>query len=1097
MLRKSFGKATAYLCAGLLLFNAAFCSFIPGSSVKASSDLSSSYNWKPVKIGGGGLVTGVIVHPKVDNLVYCRTDVGGAYKWNSTKLEWEQLITSKSVPLEVINAEDPNKGEGVIRSGTYKIESIAIDPSDPNILYVAGGDSASKPGVLLKSTNQGASFELTGLSVPMEGNGNCRTDGERISVDPNNSNIVYYGSRSQGLWRSTDGGINWSQISTSIIPEGIKVGSNTVGINEIIFDVSSGVDAANMTKRIYTPVAGVGIYMSEDGGSTWSSIYSLTSKYALEMQVVQGTLFASILNSGMKKYIPGLRWSDISPNNSIKTFTVDYHDSNRIYACTAGFKQFYRSTDGGSTWTLLGTHTSSVEAREYFNSDNIPWVKNSTVRSWLSPGQILLDPRKSGVIWFSEGMGMWRSTNISDTQNTPTFYNISMGIEEMISNDIQVAGNGNVITNTWDRVGFLHTDVDQFPNAQIGLTDDFTDGNSIESAPGNPNFLVQAIADHRLTLGDKNFSGYSTDGGNTWTRFSSISGDSNNPKVLKFGEIAVSAGNTDKMVWLPRNGPNAVYYTTDCGSSWNQGIISGYSNNNQYYFENKRALASDESIEGRFYLYSWNPGTIFRSDDSGATWTQTSATLPNYAYHGQMRSAPGRSGHLWFATGFDYRPSTAGGLHFSSNGGDSFTKITGVEQCWAVGFGKAETAEGHPTIFIHGKVNGQWGVFRSTDQGVTWDYLVDYPLGLFNKVNAITGDPNIFGRVYVAINGNSFVYGDLKTGTPSPTPTLTPTPTIAPTLTPTPIPSGTILESGIYRARQVGERVHIERSLTAGRGDYDADGDGWALVGRTNGAGENGELIAFYVQDGTPYAVLKAYTVQLGWHFRLITPPYLSTVEKGQTRITPVLQQFNLDAAVPLEQGLRQQLKIDAGVNLIINPRYIFQPTPTPTPTPKSVTVSVYSTADSTVMSSTPDKNYGSSPSVDCYTNNANALKNGYFKFDLSEIPGQITGAMLSVFCWNVGSPNEVTVIHLEDDNWTENGITWSNRPTSGTTLTTSWNILKNQINSLDVTEAVQGEMSGNKTISFQVYDNGKWLQLYGKEKGDSFRPELVVTYIP
>lgn len=132
------------------------------------------------------------------------------------------------------------------------------------------------------------------------------------------------------------------------------------------------------------------------------------------------------------------------------------------------------------------------------------------------------------------------------------------------------------------------------------------------------------------------------------------------------------------------------------------------------------------------------------------------------------------------------------------------------------------------------------------------------------------------------------------------------------------IRDSSILESGIYRARQVGERVHIERSLTAGLDDYDAGGDGWALVGRTNGAGENGELVAFYVQDETPYAVLKAYTVQLGWHYRLITPPYLTKVTKGQTRITPVLQRFNLDAGVQLEQALRQQLEIDPRVDLII-----------------------------------------------------------------------------------------------------------------------------------------------------------------------------------
>mgnify|MGYP005841008841 CR=1 FL=1 len=103
---------------------------------------------------------------------------------------------------------------------------------------------------------------------------------------------------------------------------------------------------------------------------------------------------------------------------------------------------------------------------------------------------------------------------------------------------------------------------------------------------------------------------------------------------------------------------------------------------------------------------------------------------------------------------------------------------------------------------------------------------------------------------------------------------------------------GLILTDGIYRARQVGDRVHIERTVSAGVGDYDADGDGWALVGRTNGAGENGKLTAFYVQQDVPYAIVKSYTVQMGEHYRLITPPTLDKVKKGQTRITPVLSRF-------------------------------------------------------------------------------------------------------------------------------------------------------------------------------------------------------------
>lgn len=124
----------------------------------------------------------------------------------------------------------------------------------------------------------------------------------------------------------------------------------------------------------------------------------------------------------------------------------------------------------------------------------------------------------------------------------------------------------------------------------------------------------------------------------------------------------------------------------------------------------------------------------------------------------------------------------------------------------------------------------------------------------------------------------------------------------------------------IYRARQVNERVHIERNVVnAKMGDYDSDNDGWALVGRTNGAGENGELVAFYIKDQVPYAVVKAYTVQMGWHYRLITPPDLAVVKKGQTRITPVLDRFTLDETVPFRQALCEHLSLPADYPILMN----------------------------------------------------------------------------------------------------------------------------------------------------------------------------------
>jgi uncharacterized protein YjdB len=94
------------------------------------------------------------------------------------------------------------------------------------------------------------------------------------------------------------------------------------------------------------------------------------------------------------------------------------------------------------------------------------------------------------------------------------------------------------------------------------------------------------------------------------------------------------------------------------------------------------------------------------------------------------------------------------------NGGSSFSKIAGFDECWAIGFGKvASSSQGYPTIFVYGRYNGAWGLFRSVNQGSTWVKCTTYVLDRVNAVNDITGDPDVFGKVYVAMGATGFAYG--------------------------------------------------------------------------------------------------------------------------------------------------------------------------------------------------------------------------------------------------------------------------------------------------------------------------------------------------
>jgi hypothetical protein len=99
-----------------------------------------------------------------------------------------------------------------------------------------------------------------------------------------------------------------------------------------------------------------------------------------------------------------------------------------------------------------------------------------------------------------------------------------------------------------------------------------------------------------------------------------------------------------------------------------------------------------------------------------------------------------------------------------------------------------------------------------------------------------------------------------------------------------------VLTSGSFRALQNpgDRRVYIERAMSAGIDPFDSPpSDGWTLIGRTNGAGDNGTLRAFTVINGVPYAAVQHATKGC----IVITPSSLAARTQGQTRLVRIVAQ--------------------------------------------------------------------------------------------------------------------------------------------------------------------------------------------------------------
>ena len=80
--------------------------------------------------------------------------------------------------------------------------------------------------------------------------------------------------------------------------------------------------------------------------------------------------------------------------------------------------------------------------------------------------------------------------------------------------------------------------------------------------------------------------------------------------------------------------------------------------------------------------------------------------------------------------------------------------VSDVDHVDDVGFGKSAAGSSYPTIFISGRVAGVYGIWRSTDNALTWRRVAGFPVGTLDQVSVLEGDKDVFGRVYLGYKGS-------------------------------------------------------------------------------------------------------------------------------------------------------------------------------------------------------------------------------------------------------------------------------------------------------------------------------------------------------
>jgi hypothetical protein len=200
-----------------------------------------------------------------------------------------------------------------------------------------------------------------------------------------------------------------------------------------------------------------------------------------------------------------------------------------------------------------------------------------------------------------------------------------------------------------------------------------------------------------------------------------------------------------------------AFYSTTTGSSWtaSTGLPAG------------GKIISDRVNPLQFYDYA--AGQFYVSTNGGVSFTATPATgLPVSGDPISMHAVPGIAADVWLAGGSV--ANNVYGLWHSTNAGASFTKLANVTQADVIGFGKAAPGTTYPTLFTNAEIGGVRGIFVSTNEGATWTQINDPQHEYAMAASVITGDPQVFGTVYLGTNGRGIIMG---TGTPTSTPSFT------------------------------------------------------------------------------------------------------------------------------------------------------------------------------------------------------------------------------------------------------------------------------------------------------------------------------------
>ncbi len=641
------------------------------------------------------------------------------------------------------------------------------------------------------------------INWKIQGPGNLGARVNVVKAHPSNPNIIYVGFSGGGIFKTTDGGGNWFPIFDE---------QAYLSVSDIVLDpqnpeiVYVGTGDVNISGY---PFIGNGVFRSNNGGQNWTNLglsdQKIISKITIDPSnsnilyaACMGNPFVRDNKRGVYKSInKGATWSQvlfISTQTGVVDLLQDPNQPNTLYA--AGWDRIrnnaesvlsgtgakiYKTTDGGSNWTVLGgglptdaqsriglamsKQTPNTIFAEYVGvnlqlngiykttdgGNNFSTIPTSSVLNGLSGdalggmgwyfGKIWVNPTNDNDIMVA-GVDLWRTQNGGNNWSIEA----SSTVETDIHADkhaLDFLPNGNILLGT-DGGLYLHNvannswqDVENIPTTQFyrvaynphnpnmyygGAQDNGTSRGS-SSEPNNWNRIYGAdgfqpafhsIIPEKFYVETQNGNiAVTTDNGASWNSATNglLSSDRRNWDM----PYLISTHNPDKMYCgtyrlyksVSANTPNWVSKSADL----TDGVLT------EDRFHNITTIA-ESPIDSNQLLVGTSDANVWRTDNGGATWTNITAGLPN-RYITSVKSSQTNSNSVFVAQS-GYRDNDVTPHIFKSdNKGGVWKSISGDLPNLAVNDLLVLPNSKDSVIFA--ATDG--GVYATSNAGVNWQRL--------------------------------------------------------------------------------------------------------------------------------------------------------------------------------------------------------------------------------------------------------------------------------------------------------------------------------------------------------------------------------------